>query len=77
MGQINPYSGYSAEAVSLDRRLIGDREGRQPRREPKRPKPQPQAEDQVELHGEAEQAPEVQPPPVDEIGDSGHVDITA
>jgi hypothetical protein len=78
MGQINPFSGYPAEPVSLDHRSIGDREGGQPRRNPQRQKlaPQPQAEDQVELHSDAEETPVLPEPTLDDA-DDGHVDVTA
>ncbi|HEX4123636.1 MAG TPA: hypothetical protein VHY37_02855 [Tepidisphaeraceae bacterium] len=78
MGQINPFSAYGTDPVQLDRHLIDEREGNQPRRQPKRqkPKPQPQAEDHVELHTAADEAP-APPPAPDTTGDGGHLDITA
>jgi hypothetical protein len=77
MGQINPFSAYSTEAASLDRRPVSDRESRQQHRDPKQPKPQPQAEDQVELHSDAEQDPPAPAQPISDDSQDGHVDVTA
>jgi hypothetical protein len=75
MGQINPFSVYSTESVSLDRRAIGDRQGRKAPRDPKRQKPQ--AEDEVELHTDADETIPTPAEPMEEHGEDGHVDVTA